>query len=251
MKSSIHINNRESNIKNALDIISLIVAIISLITTIYIGIQANEIARRSQPVIYSVASDNEISVFEFDEKMYSTNGIEFKQIDGFQSGELNSIFLSVVQDDVIDIVYISNETNEEFSYCASNNLLFLSSKDTKNKLIFTPNSLHDLDDPANRFKMFHLIFKGSNKEYTTYTVIYTTDGNLTPDTITDSNGKQYQVPVGKLKIYIVNENNLYDYSIYQEISDDLNDNDHYSAKSIFETTIRERKLSCERLKQSH
>ena len=238
--------------KERVDKISLAIAILSLAATVIIGISAYEIAKRSQPLEYSVTTPESLRAYSYADKMYTTGGIDFKQLKPSASGDYSSVFLGSISDGEADIVHIPRERNArfDFSYETENGLIFYMSDEFPNELIFSPTDMSAFEAKANTPGAFHLIFKGYNREYTIYSVVYFFDEELTSESAT-INGKPESLLTGKISCYVIDEDIIYEPKVYQQIAEDLGNNSQYTADSIFESIIHERKLCYDRMSLSH
>ncbi len=238
--------------ENPFDSVSLIVSILSLIISVYIGFQANEIAMRSQPLDYSVTANEYIDMIAMNDTIYTCEGVVFKQVKGVWSGELSSVFIATVQDGKADVHYIPEQIPDiGAGFTAENGTLFCILPDNPNELLFSP--LHtDLKNINDSLQTFHLIFKGYNKEYTIYTVVYSYDTEYHPGDI-EHDGEKI-ASCGRLRIYILDEDTMYDSAMLNQIADDLNKGSgskKFTAKGILETITAERALAYDSMKDAH
>ena len=238
--------------KERVDKISLIVAMVSLVATVFIGISAYEIAKRSQPLEYSVTTPESMLAYSYADKMYTTVGIDFKQLKPSASGDYSSVFLGSVLDGEADIVHIPRERNArfDFSYETDNGLIFYMSDEFPNKLIFSPSDMSAFETDAKTPHAFHLIFKGYNREYTIYSVVYFLSDELTSEKAS-VNGIEETLLTGKINCYVIDENIIYEPKVYQQIAEDLGEDSIYTADDLFDKIIHERKLCYDKLSLSH
>ena len=188
-----------------------------------------------------------------DDKLFTTEGILFQQEKGVWSGDLSSVFLATVTDGAVDIVYVPDKMDKEFGFghTAGDRILYSIFPNNPNKLFFGPIgvSLEELNDAP---QAFHLIFKGYNKEYTIYTVVFTFGGNLSSETLKDENSwETFSADFGYLNIYVLDEDCMYNHETLQRIAHDLNagksENAKYTHKDILKIISAERNLCYEKL----
>ena len=235
------------------DIVSLAIAAISLLFSAFTGVMANQISVRMQPLDYTVSSNAQVGLITMDDNLLTTEGILFQQKKGVWSGDLSSVFLATVIGDAVDIVYVPDKMDKEFGFghTAGDRMLYSILPDNPNKLFFGPIGVK-AEELNNSPQAFHMIFKGFNKEYTIYTVVFTFGGNLSSETLKDENsGETFSADFGYLNIYVLDEDSMYNHETLQRIAHDLNagksENAKYTHKDILKIISAERNLCYEKL----
>ncbi len=235
------------------DIVSLIIAFISFIVSAFTGIMANQISIRMQPLDYTVSANAQVGLITMDDNLLTTEGILFQQKKGEWSGDLSSVFLATVTGEAVDIVYVPDKMDKEFGFghTAGERILYSIFPNNPNKLFFGPIGVspEELNDAP---QAFHLIFKGYNKEYTIYTVVFTFGGNLSSETLKDENsGESFTAGFGYLNIYVLDEDSMYNHETLQRIAYDLNtgktEDEHFTHKDILKIISAERNLCYQKL----
>lgn len=208
--------------ENNLDLLSLGVAIISLIITIGIGIKANEIAVSNQPLDYSVTANAHIELVLMDDAMFTAQPVVFQQKKGIWSGDLSSVFIATVDGQAVDIVYVPDKMDDTmgFHHQVGEKMMYFIPPEQPNNLFFNQLDISGRD-ANDALRCFHLIFKAHNKEYTIYTVVFTLDALLHSTMEKEETGETI-ANFGHFNVYVLSEDNMYDFNARQQIAADLN-----------------------------